>query len=452
MRTALVVVLPLLLGACRKSAPPGPSDAGVLSVVAEPLPSASAVTLDAAPVAVDAQALPPPPTLPTLPLTTEDLSLVAVGRRWGSKLIWLKALGGRVWLSGTNLDAYADEDGPLVKGPDLLADLPYTPGKHRLDVVGRYPVLFALRRKDVSGRMDSVEPAVFVRSGGSWTAANKLAIGGHPHAFLAWNGGALVVDSVIQLNASPWWDGKEQGTTFDFVAPDGTVTHPALLDDRAFMAWDGASDDKTLTLVGTKMQGSLEKGTTTGAWIARGGANGKLTLTALLPKVGIGMEAYGARLVGHGEHTVFVPPANPIVDTTWEPFRSAVYVLGEGKPDATKLEAASEHCRIEDIAVVDESTYVVRECLDARGRELLRVTGGKSLSKIALPGLVKNPGGGFRMATKDAAFACEPTSLTVRGPSDLWVVGRCGVGTERDSPSIPVVFRRGHVQEAVVLP
>src|SRR5512135_859007 len=101
-----------ILVACKRTPPPaareGAAEAGATLVKADPIVPAPE---DAGPAAKQA---------PPLPLADSGLELVAVGKRWTSKLISLEALGDRVWLSGVDVDAYADGDGPLTKGPDVL--------------------------------------------------------------------------------------------------------------------------------------------------------------------------------------------------------------------------------------------------------------------------------------------------------------------------------------------
>src|SRR5688500_2331869 len=62
---------------------------------------------------------------PPLPLASDALEVVAIGKTYNSRILWAHALGKRFWLSGSNVDAFAEGDGPLVKGPDILQKLPY---------------------------------------------------------------------------------------------------------------------------------------------------------------------------------------------------------------------------------------------------------------------------------------------------------------------------------------
>jgi len=128
MRIALALLVVGLLTCKKPAPPPAPVDAGTT------ITTASA-----------AAAVPPPP------LATDTFEIVAKGKA-SSKVLSLQAHGTRVWLSARNLDAFADGDGPLVKGPDPLEKLAYTPGKHYLQVVGVEPHLFVMRTNVTAAR------------------------------------------------------------------------------------------------------------------------------------------------------------------------------------------------------------------------------------------------------------------------------------------------------------
>src|SRR4051812_25594181 len=165
----------VLLFACKKTAPSSSSAdaapaAALASATPDPASSGSYAGRDGGPhigmmgmqnLDGGAPRLPPHVTdggtSAPLPLASDALEVVAIGKTWSSKILWLQEIGSRVWLSGRNLDAYADGDGPLTKGPDLLAKFPYRPGVHSMRVVGAYPNLFALRTKNVNARMESPE-------------------------------------------------------------------------------------------------------------------------------------------------------------------------------------------------------------------------------------------------------------------------------------------------------
>lgn len=452
------------------SAPDAPASAQV-SVTAEPAPRLSGPNdagsrFPVKPRAPDAAAPPPVATtpLPALPLATDALEVVAVGKSFNSKILWLQQIGSRVWLSGVNLDAYADGDGPLVKGPDLLAKLPYKPGVHDMRVVGAYPHLFVMRTKRVEGRMESPEPTLFVYAAepggpGTWTQAKPLGMSWYPLAFLAYREGALVVTGQVEGNAAPSYFPPGPGTSFAYLAPDGSISDPKLDLHPYFLAWGASSDLSTVTLIGTLATPPKAKDEMHGisgihlARITRQGTK----LVAVQRSLGVAQDAYGSHVHETGSAVLVVPPASPWMgEEGWKPDPLTVFVVTGDKPRARRI-SGNESCAIVDAQLAGDVVYAVRRCyaenvLD----EVVRVGADGKTEKLALPRLVKREGGGFRVAATSAekakAFACAASSLVVRAPDDVWVTARCGDGGAWDSPAIPVVLRRGRPQEPVVLP
>jgi hypothetical protein len=437
-----------VVGACKRSprAEP-PRDAGALVVAesAPAAPSAPASTWSAAP--------------PPLPLASDALELVAVGKTWTSKIVWLTAHGSRVWLSGTNLDAYADEDGPLVPAPDLLKGLPYESGKHSIRVVGAYPRLFALRTKNVSGRIESPEATVFVYRESAWTQAKPLADQSYPHAFVAWGSGALLVGSQIQLNAAPFYEPGALGTTFEYVGPDGAVSAPRFRVEKNFMAWTADSDGTTLSLLGTRGDAKKDDGGlqgSTGIWLARGTEKDGFRATPLLPGAMQGGELYMAKVHEHGGAALVTPPTVMAAADQWRP-ATALFVVrdgSDGKADRRIPDGDPESCQTGGAALVGDDLYVVRSCFgDKPTTTLLRTPRAGAAAQVKVPMLAKKEGGGFRVAKSgENAFACRPRDLVVRGGDDLWIVALCGGADVFDTGGIPAVFRRGRPQEPVILP
>lgn len=388
------------------------------------------------------------PPAPPLPIASEDLSLVAVGKGWGAKILWLKVLGSRVWLSGKNLDAYADGDGPLTKGPDLLKGLPYTFGVHALDVAGIYPHLYALRTKNVETRTESQEAAAFVLREGAWTPSKKLPRTDYPHAFVGWGDGAILMWSQIELNGGPFWDGREEGTTLSYVAPDGSVGPANVKVERSFLAWSASSDGTTLSLLGTRGHhnddGTPEKGLYASRGTAKDGMKTILLSAASTP----GMETYAASVVELGDRAYVAPPPSLTITEAWKPEPSSVFTIADGKSTTiTALPGGGEECLVQGMAMVDSSIYVIRMCWSLDATELVRIGEGSKREKIKLPMIAKKADGSFRVAeaTDKASFRCDPKKLHVRPPSDLWIEADCGKG-------IPAIFRRGKAQDVVTLP
>lgn len=431
MRRATVAAL-LALAACKKPAPapaPAPS-ASVAIVTKEPAPSASA------------SAAPPPP----IPRTSDKLELVAGGKSPASKIIWLKALGSHVWLSGHNLDAFAEGDGPLQKVPDPLAKLTYTAGQHRLDVTGHYPHLFLLRTDILEGRSTAVNPAIFLRApDGSWTPAKPLGINDVAHAWIPYKDGALFVQSVVVGNAMPtfvpWAD--KVGTTARLVHADGSVEPLDLGIPRTFLAWDAEAGGDRLSLLGTigvktKDKDRPDEYDSVGIQVFRVGPNGGKTVT-IQHAFQRSMMSYTVRIRQNGTRAVVLPPNFPITevnDVGWRPNGQTMFVIGDDdKPVARAFPSAGEgnDCTAKDAAVAGDDVYVIRDCFDGTPIVVLRVDAKGRAATLPLP--------------KYAGAECAPESLVMHGADDLWVAAGCG--PDRD---IPAVFRLGRPQTPVELP
>jgi len=99
------------------------------------------------------------------PVST-TFELVAAGKKSGSKIVWLRPIGDRVWLSGMGLDAYADGDGPLATSPDLTQGLKQKQGES-YDYTGNGNLLFALRTTPAPRSQHSSTPARRATAAGS---------------------------------------------------------------------------------------------------------------------------------------------------------------------------------------------------------------------------------------------------------------------------------------------
>lgn len=456
MQRTLALLLVLVVLGCKKKPPAEPPDAGpTAKAVADPGAIAGNGPSDAgSPVpAEDGDAgASTTITSPPLPLASDDLELVAVGKSWGSKIIWLKVLGSRVWLSGRNVDAYADGDGPLVPGPDMLKGLPYKPGVHALDVAGIHPRLYALRAKDVSSRVESPEPTVFVHRENGWSQAKPLDLISYPHAFVPWGDGVIVVDSQIHLNAGPFYNEERPGTTLLYIGPDGNVGAPNVTLDRRFLAWTAASDGATLTLLGTLGDPKRDEPFTNGLYVARGAAKDKLSVLLLAPNAQAGMEIYGSTVHELGTAAWVTPPRSVTIEETWRPTPTTVFRIADGKSQA-KSPFSGDECVVQGAAFVETTLFVIRECFGSgEAPSLVRIGSDGKRERVKLPMLAKKEGGSFRVATASdkVPFRCDPRKLHVRAPADLWIETECGGGD--GGGGIPAVFRRGHAQEVVTLP
>lgn len=388
---------------------------------------------------------------PTLPLASDKLELVAVAKGWNAKVIWLKAFGERVWLSGRNVDAYADGDGPLVKGPDLLAKLDYKPGVHGMQVAGAWPNLYLLRYKRVEGRMESPEATAFVYhpdgSAGTWSKAQKLPFDDLPWGFVGLKDSALLVYSQNAGNAGPSYAPPDSGTTVHRVAPDGSVERAKLEMPHRFMAWSASADDGVLSLLGTTAEVKPGDDYAGGVDLVRITAAGSKTIRIQRELAPIGTGNYGSHVHEHAGTTIVTPVDFP-EDGAWKPNNMASFVLRDDKPVA-RTTSGGDSCNIKDAMVVGESIWSIRRCyVSADLHSLVRLGPDGKTERIAIPRLVKS-GTGFRAATTKAeqaqGFACSPDAIFVRGKSDVWVRATCG-------ESLPAIYRLGRPQEPIVLP
>jgi hypothetical protein len=408
-----------------------------------------------------ATAVSPPSTAQPVGFAAEPpagpFQAVAIGKTFGGKVLWLSAHGDRVWLSGRGVDAFAEGDGELKKGSDLLEKLPYKPGVHLIHVVGRYPHLYALRNKSVNGRVEDPDSTVFVfhaeaNGPGTWTASKPLPTTAYPHAFVGFRGGALFITGEIQGNGVPFHDPGMSGTSFAWIAPDGTVSDPKLGVDAKFMAWDADADGDNLAMVGTVATGKTrpDQEGASGVHLVRVTPNG--TTTTLVQKGTVTMETYNAKVVERNGRATVMFPGPFYLTGAWLPNVRTAFSLGDNetalRPITFTARAATTDCGVSQVLHVGNAVYAKRNC-DIE--ELVQLRGGKT-EAVTLPALTKKKGGGYRVAeteleSKDG-FACAYRSMTVRGTSDLWVVAECGIGSK--GGGIPAVFRLGRGQSSVI--
>ncbi len=451
--SAVVVLASLALPGCSRGCAP---QSAAMTSEAAPTPSVAVTAPDDADAG--AQPAPAPSGPPRILPAPDALALVAVGDKPGAKIVWLQATGSRVWLSGMGLDAYADDDGPLVPAPDLLNGMPHAPGDQVI-VVGAYPNLLAYRARDEYCAVLR-HPAVFVRDGNAWRQGQALDESTCPTAFVAWNGGALLVESLVDPGwatggAGPVAPG-ESGTTLRFLAPDGSVRPVNLALPRAFEAWGASSDGTHVSLVGAF--GLPPSDASASAFkvardvvVMRGQGQGSFEAATVLQMLGFGSLRTEVREVGTA--ALVMPP--PVRDdgtmvagapteggdeTAWKGKASRLYVVQGSRVDPHVFRTAAEQdCSLADAAATGDTTYAVVRCPD-RPWFLERWGADWKQERIALPGL-----GGDAGATP---LACQPRKLLVRPPDDLWIEAACGLS----GPMVPAVFRRGRPQEPVRLP
>jgi hypothetical protein len=427
MKRRVLLALVFSFGACKPKVTPeiAPADAGM-----QPPPTASIAPKELTP--------PPRPR-------SQELELVAVGKNETSRIVWLKKIGERVWLSGNGLDAYADGDGPLVPAPDLLKGIAYEPKNHRLQVVGAYPRLFALRTKIVEVRGHSEEPTAFVFQNPGWKEAKPFERQDAPWSFVPWGDGALLVWSQNMGNAHASYSPDHPGTTFAAVGPDGSVSDAKLPIDRSFMAWSADSDGTYISILGAK---GIPDAVSKTVLVVRG-TKDTLHTTELFTGPTVGMHAFRTSVRETGAAAVVAPNVDYMANETfmWKTGPTKVHVVSEGQARPQAM-TASFSCRIIDADLRGTTLYGQKECLEQKENALMKSEAGAKAESIKLPALVAKDAGGFRKAkTGEAkALTCRAESFVLRGKDDLWIVASCG------DDDVRAVFRMGLAQEPIVLP
>lgn len=385
---------------------------------------------------------------PALPTTFE---LVAVGKRSGSKIVWLKQIGDRVWLSGMGIDAFADGDGPLVTGSDLTSGLPQKAHEGWEYTGSGTSLLVALRAQPETIKSDD-PPMVWVREGkGAWSSGAKF-----PHlyshqnwlqqfGFVPWKDGALLVTGQVSMGTNmALFAPASPGTDFETISPKGEVTTATFDLPKEVMTWAADSDGSTLSLVGFRAKNLRAVGIS----VFRGNDKGPLTETPIMGDPGtqdpkalsvvtvreqgkvalafITSLYYGGGALASNATTVFV-----VGDHATEPKKIVFAPEGKGAISAAAYVGGSVY------ATVEHSGHFV----------LSHAAEGAAPAPVKLPSLVK-AGTDFHVAKDgEAGLTCEANDLFAR-KNDLWIRASCaGQGMK-----VPAVFRLGHAQEPIALP
>jgi hypothetical protein len=385
---------------------------------------------------------------------TADFHLVAVGKGPWSKLVWLRALGTRIWMSAKQLDAYADGDGPLTQGPDLMKGLPFDFQKQIMSMVGDGQNMVVVRSTHTGERSFYDDTVAFAYVDGKWKKSKPLKYADPPQAVVAWNGGALIVNSQTRSSNYPSYHGPDPGTVFEHVAWDGTLTRPKIDVDHTFMAWAAASDGHTLSLLGTL--GSTTKkayAVETNMAIARGAADGKaekMTANVFVSGFTLAPEAVRTRVREAGGVALLTPPwgyGSAEVGGGWRPNAQTIHVARNGKVDPLTITKAP--CAPVDAALVGATVIAMADCYADNKRLMRGPLDGGPFERVALTALVKD-GAAYRAAKPgEKGSPCAPEELVQGRANDLWVRASCG-GVDLFE-KIPAVFRLGHPQDKIVV-
>ena len=391
--------------------------------------------------------------------TPSVLSLVASGRELTMTVVGhAHAEGLRIQISGRASTAHADGDGALVA--DVVAEpsfsAPFDPAQEILTYAGTVPKLFAFRQKDVPcAAID--DATVLVLQGKKWREHPLRGRGSRPHAFLAWNGGALIVDSPVQAcgwaTSSPieYFD-QRRGTVFTWVGPTGTLSHPTLGLDSTFMAWGASSSGDSLALVGTygvRADAGIPEFGTRDIVVMRRHGQGPFRASVIVKAEGRVSQSSRTGVREFGSAALLWPPpvhddGTPVTaapteggdEIAWKGHASSIFrITDEGTSEFVFRSASEQECSVRDSALVGEEVYAIVECPNTLPRLVRAVAHGEP-ERVGLPSLPK-------------FSACSPAQITVRAPDDLWVRAEC---TTANKPRVDAVFRTGHAQEPLLVP
>lgn len=375
------------------------------------------------------------PSEPALPTTFE---LVAVGKRSGSKIVWLKKVGDRVWLSGMGLDAFADGDAELGPGSDLTQGLAQKP-QEGWEYAGNGSSLFALRYQADTYKSDD-PTMIWARDGkGAWSSGAKVR---HYEVhewlrgfgFTPWKDGVLYMYGQAGLsNTGDLTNPALPGTSFQFVSPKGDIKDATFDVPKDVMAWSADSDGATLSLIGNR----VVKGKSLGTVLLRGNEKA-LAETVLVESPATTEQSIIVR--EHGTAAL----AYQKVDTA--DGNTTVYLVKDQAKEARKIQIVPAGSGgIVAAAYVGGTVYAA--VVHKEHHTLARAAESGEPTTVKLPSLAKGTTGFHAVKDGEAGLTCEPTDVFAR-KNDLWVTASCaGQGMK-----VPAVFRLGHPQEPVQLP
>jgi len=435
MRYCSLALLAVVLWGCRQSGsvPTKPS-----AVQTRPQPSSSA-------------ALPPRPA-------AAALGLVASGKKLALTLVSGANEGARVrvWNASASAQALGDDALVVNQEPEPSVGAPFDARTQTLVYAGNWPSSFAFRRNNVPC-LAKDDPTLLVLQGKKWLEKRLRERALPPHAFLAWEDGALFVDSQIQACGWATSSPVEQlvqptGTVFTQVAPNGGMTHPSLDLEPSFMAWGGSSAQHTLALIGTLGVRADAGSTGPGSRdivVMRRHEKGPFTASVLIHAEGSQTQSLRTQIREFGAAALVWPPparddGTPVTgalaeggdEIAWKGHASSLFVVKDDSTTELSFRSSSEQdCHVQEAALVADGAYAIVACPSLPTR-LVHARAGATPEPIPVPALNEHT-------------PCAPIQVIARSADDVWLRGACG-GTP-EQPEVEAVFRQGHAQQPVLL-
>jgi hypothetical protein len=336
-----------------------------------------------------------------------------------------------------------------VRAEGSAPGVPFDAKTETVSYAGEPPNLVAFRRKNMPCLVRD-DATVLTLRGTRWREKRLPRREGPPHAFIPWDGGALLVDSQIQpcgwATRSPVERlTKGEGTRFTHVASTGRLSHPMLGLDPTFMAWGASSAGGMLALVGTYGVNADAEATGPGSRdivVMRGRGPGSFRPFVIVKSEGPQTQSVRTRVRELGTAALVWPPparddGTPVAgaiaeggdEIAWKGHASSVFRIDDHGIGELRFRSTSEpDCFARDAAVIGQDVYVIVACPTQRAR-LVRASAHGEPEPVMLP-------------SPPTLGPCSPTELAPRTGDGLWVRAECGP----ESAPVSAVFRPARVQ------
>ena len=330
---------------------------------------------------------------------------------------------------------------------------PFDPKRETITYAG--PLAF--RRKNVPCLAPDAA-AVLLPMGKTWRVLPLRGRTGPPHAFVAWEGGALLIDSQLQPCGWATSSPVEQliqptGTVFTQISASGAFSHPTLGLDRDFMAWGGSSAGDRLALVGTYGVRATDAGPPAfgshDIVVMRRQGAGPFKASLIVKADGPASQSRRAGVREFGAAALLWPPparddGTPVVgapaeggdELAWKGHASSIFRIADDATTEFRFRSPSEQdCAARDAALVGVQVYAVVACSDG-ATHVVRADPDGQPDRVELP-------------STPALGACVPSQLAPAGPHELWVLAACAPAGK---PEVRALFRSGPAPSALPAP